>query len=70
MSIFKYFKFCYHKLNLFAFFKISNVSLLVEYIHLGETERDKFGTFTIETLIEQHRIIEFSDFEWLTASLC
>lgn len=41
--------------------KISNVSLLVEYIHLGETERVKFGTFTIESLIEQHRLIKFSN---------
>lgn len=48
-------------ININDIIKISNVSLLVEYIHLGDTERDKFGTFTIETLIEQHKIIEFND---------
>lgn len=48
-------------INLNNSINISNVSLLVEYIHLGDTERNKFGTFTIETLIEQHRIIEFSE---------
>ncbi len=47
--------------NINDLIKISNVSLLVEYIHLGDTERNKFGSFTIETLIEQHKIIEFND---------
>ncbi len=48
-------------ININDIIKISNVSLLVEYIHLGDTERNKFGSFTIETLIEQHKIIEFND---------
>ncbi len=48
-------------INLNDIIKISNVSLLVEYIHLGDTERNKFGSFTIESLIEQHKIIEFND---------
>jgi len=47
--------------NINDLIKISNVSLLVEYIHLGDTERNKFGSFTIESLIEQHKIIQFND---------
>jgi len=47
--------------NINDIIKISNVSLLVEYIHLGDVERNKFGSFTIESLIEQHRLIQFSD---------
>jgi hypothetical protein len=48
-------------ININNLIKILNVSLLVEYIHLGDTERNKFGSFTIESLIEQHRIIQFNN---------
>jgi len=48
-------------ININDIIKISNVTLLVEYIHLGDTERNKFGNFTNESLIEQHKIIEFND---------
>jgi hypothetical protein len=48
-------------ININDIIKINNVSLLVEYIHLGEDERKKFGSFTTETLIEQHKILEFNN---------
>jgi hypothetical protein len=48
-------------INLDDVIKIKNVSLLIEYIHLGEDERKKFGSFRTETLIEQHKILEFTN---------
>jgi hypothetical protein len=56
-------------ININDIIKISNVTLLVEYIHLGDTERNKFGNFTVETLIEQHKIIEFNDITSQTSLL-
>ena len=41
--------------------KIVNASLLVDYIHLGEQERNKFATKNIEMLIEQNRILSFEN---------
>jgi len=48
-------------INLDDIIKIKNVSLLIEYIHLGEDERKKFGSFRTEILIEQHKILEFTN---------
>ena len=44
-------------ININDIVKIQDMSLLVEYVHLGEDERKKFGSFTNESLIEQHRVI-------------
>ena len=48
-------------LNINELIQLQDISLLVEYIHLGEDERKKFGSFTNESLIEQHRLIEFTN---------
>ena len=43
-------------ININEIIKIQNISLLVEYIHLGDDERKKFGSYTNEMLIEQNKI--------------
>lgn len=40
--------------------KIQGISLIVDYIHLGDDERNKFSTLSLESLIEQHRILSYS----------
>jgi hypothetical protein len=47
-------------ININSLIQIQDVSLLVEYIHLGDDERKKFSSFTYETLIEQHKMISFN----------
>ena len=49
------------KININELIQIQNISLLVEYIHLGDDERKKFGSFTNEILIEQHKEILFEN---------
>lgn len=46
-------------ININQLVNINSVSLLIEYIQLGNDERIKFGTFSNETLIEQHKVLEF-----------
>jgi hypothetical protein len=48
-------------ININELVQIQNISLLVEYIHLGEDERKKFGSFKNEILIEQHREIIYNN---------
>jgi hypothetical protein len=47
-------------ININEVIKIQNISLLVEYVHLGEDERKKFGSFKNEILIEQHKEIIYN----------
>ena len=47
-------------ININELIKIQNVSLLVEYVHLGEDERKKFGSFKNEILIEQHKEVIYN----------
>jgi hypothetical protein len=51
----------YSNININEILQIKNISLLVEYIHVGEDERRKFGSFTNEILIEQHKILKFTN---------
>jgi len=48
-------------ININEIITIQNISLLVEYIHLGEDERKKFGSFKNEILIEQHKEIIYNN---------
>jgi len=48
-------------LNINDIIKLERVSLLIEYINLGEDERKKFGSFANETLIEQNKILTFNN---------
>jgi hypothetical protein len=49
--------------------KIKQISLIVDYIHLGDVERTKFSTFIMESLIEQHRILTFPNIQRKTVLL-
>lgn len=49
--------------------KIQQMSLIVDYIHLGDVERTKFSTFTMESLIEQHKILSFENVRRKTSLL-
>ena len=48
-------------ININEIITIQNISLLIEYIHLGEDERKKFGSFKNEILIEQHKEIIYNN---------
>ena len=48
-------------ININEVITIQNISLLVEYVHLGEDERKKFGSFKNEILIEQHKEIIYEN---------
>jgi hypothetical protein len=48
-------------ININELITIQNISLLIEYIHLGEDERKKFGSFKNEILIEQHKEIIYNN---------
>lgn len=47
-------------ININEIIQIQQVSLLVEYIHVGDDERKKFGSYANESLIEQHQFLEFN----------
>jgi hypothetical protein len=51
----------FSNLNINEEINIVSVSLLVDYIHLGEQERNKYSSKNREMLIEQNRIISFSN---------
>jgi|SaaInlStandDraft_4_1057021.scaffolds.fasta_scaffold03029_3 hypothetical protein len=51
----------FSNININESIKIVSASLLIDYIHLGEVERSKYSTKNIEMLIEQNRVLTFSN---------
>jgi len=50
-------------INLGDYVRFTNASLLIDYVYLGQDEREKFGNSRLEYLIEQHKYIQYTDIQ-------